>query len=162
MIPLFCHLSRLVKQLHKTLRYHHLPHLVRQFHSLHHLLYRVRLRLPHRLPWWLFRPWMMPMHAWIGLSRGWENWEYQMKGWYGMILIDYQWLVCQPSSRCQRSSDTWGLDAPAFIWDYIVLWWGPAIWMRLKWLYYSPCPWVGQLIIGLLLWMCHVVVYGMI
>ena len=25
-------------------------HLVRQFHSLHHLLYRVRLRLPHRLP----------------------------------------------------------------------------------------------------------------
>ncbi|RVW60319.1 Ran-binding protein 1-like a [Vitis vinifera] len=31
------------QQLHMTLRYHHLPYLVRQFHSLHHLLYRVRL-----------------------------------------------------------------------------------------------------------------------
>ena len=67
------------------LRYHHISHLVRQFHSIHHLLHRVRLRLPHRLPWWLFWPQRMHMHAWIGLSRGWDSWGMRWRdgmGWF--------------------------------------------------------------------------------
>ena len=144
MIPLFHHLSCLVRQLHRTLRYHYLPHLVRQFHSLHHLLYRFKLRLPHRLPWWLFRPWRMPMHTWTSLSRGWDNWEYQIEGWHEMILMDYQGPVaCLPAKfRMSEIERYMGIGCLHIHLDYIVLWWGPMVSMRLRWLCYSPCPWV--------------------